>query len=1024
MSGENTGEKRDKTMWWRARKTGGTTRASCGCAHNAKNPTLPRLRGTGQKEKGRIMKRVLFALFGLLLSVPAHAAALPSGYTELTYVNMPEGSYLLTDIVPTFAGHYELEMQTTSVTANAATYLGARDESSGNGGLRFAHISDKTFRIAGFGALSTSSGTAANNTKYKFIWDNGSFWVYSGTTLIHSGTFTEETMPTTTPLTINGWNSGGTIGGNIEEIYLYSFKGWNNQGQLVADMIPAKYGNTVGLYDIVRNRFFENSGSGSFLPGEELSPCRNLLDPSTFGNYGIKTDGTTQGSATYKGTDFIAVSPNTTYTYSNFGDLSGLFSHRGIQYDANKQKVSTIPSSSAENYTFTTDSNTRYIRLTIGTSAEIAEAQLERGTTATPYVPYDAQCGGCSGGGTRRNYVSATGTGTQVGTPTPENPIDPVFFRQGDMILRAVGDYKDTFDATTGKITRNVGVKVLDGTEDWIITSSLLSNMYNLSVPDLFAENTSVVSNRATPYCTHFKRSTNWVSSNNRNNYIQAMSSSQDKVIGLGYSVVNEANLDTFKSWLAAQYAAGTPVTIYYPLAEPVVEDWDGGATYCEKGIKIATNLYNSAKFQNVIDALDTAVSTINNIVAGTIAQANSIGELASGKQTRPNPADSSDTTCPTSCPNYRQCLLVEKDDGTPCWYEISDPFRDFVAPIIGTNTAPASTTNNAGYTQLEYIESTGTQYINTGIRNADIDEYYVKFKATYGVYKFIFGNYVSESTECTRLLFTSTDDNRMYSNVGSPADSPNIAVGVISNDWNEAWSKRSDNTTYFKLNTGEVQSRDVSAGNANSKTIGLFVNAISGNKSVATIARMQFKKNGTLVRDFVPVLNNATGKYGMYDKVHGVFYPNAATSGDDFTPGPEVLDQDPAIPGMVWTATWTGGSGVTAGTVNGVARCTSVAGTNNYLTTNPTLFSQLSSANQTAWGTAFDASTVGDYKQCWCKVDNATTSGETVNPMGSTEWVFLGTGNSATYCSSSCAGDCAYGIRNALTFRATVLGM
>lgn len=25
------------------------------------------------------------------------------------------------------------------------------------------------------------------------------------------------------------------------------------------------------------------------------------------------------------------------------------------------------------------------------------------------------------------------------------------------------------------------------------------------------------------------------------------------------------------KSWLAAQYAAGTPVTVYYPLAEPII---------------------------------------------------------------------------------------------------------------------------------------------------------------------------------------------------------------------------------------------------------------------------------------------------------------------------------------------------------------------------------------------------------------------------------------------------------------------
>lgn len=199
---------------------------------------------------------------------------LPDGYIQRQFIYMMDGSYLLTDVVPTFAGHYELEMQTTSVTTNTVTYLGSRDESSGNGGLRFAHLSDKTFRILGFGVSSDSSGTAANNTKYKFIWDNGSFWVYSGTTLIHSGTFTEETMPTTTPLAINGWNSGGTIGGNIEGIYLYSFKAWNAQGELVADYVPAVQKGTVpvvGFYDTV-SKTFKTATSGTFAAGGEAVP--------------------------------------------------------------------------------------------------------------------------------------------------------------------------------------------------------------------------------------------------------------------------------------------------------------------------------------------------------------------------------------------------------------------------------------------------------------------------------------------------------------------------------------------------------------------------------------------------------------------------------------------------------------------------------------------------------------------------------------------------------------------------------
>ncbi len=52
---------------------GGTTRASCGGAHNAKNPTLPRFRGTERKgvvmkkNSGRNAARVQSAEFKVLL---------------------------------------------------------------------------------------------------------------------------------------------------------------------------------------------------------------------------------------------------------------------------------------------------------------------------------------------------------------------------------------------------------------------------------------------------------------------------------------------------------------------------------------------------------------------------------------------------------------------------------------------------------------------------------------------------------------------------------------------------------------------------------------------------------------------------------------------------------------------------------------------------------------------------------------------------------------------------------------------
>ena len=44
--------------------------------------------------------------------------------------------------------------------------------------------------------------------------------------------------------------------------------------------------------------------------------------------------------------------------------------------------------------------------------------------------------------------------------------------------------------------------------------------------------------------------------------------------------------------------------------------------------------------------------------------------------------------------------------------------------------------------------------------------------------------------------------------------------------------------------------------------------------------------RDNTLIRYFIPCYNISTSKAGLYDTVNGVFYPNAAASGDDFTPG------------------------------------------------------------------------------------------------------------------------------------------
>ena len=163
--------------------------------------------------------------------------------------------------------------------------------------------------------------------------------------------------------------------------------------------------------------------------------------------------------------------------------------------------------------------------------------------------------------GMLKPYVSATGTVVQDGTPTPTNPIDPIFYHQGDMVLRRVGDYADSYDATTHKITRRVGVRALDGTGSFYVSTTYGNALYIVTASSAWG------AIRERVLCTHF------LGQQVASGGSEPLDSCFFNTTGHLYFRTDETAAD-FKQWLAEQYAAGTPVTVYYPLATPTEEDW------------------------------------------------------------------------------------------------------------------------------------------------------------------------------------------------------------------------------------------------------------------------------------------------------------------------------------------------------------------------------------------------------------------------------------------------------------------
>ncbi len=273
----------------------------------------------------------------------------------------------------------------------------------------------------------------------------------------------------------------------------------------------------------------------------------------------------------------------------------------------------------------------------------------------------------CPNGQILHQYESAVGTVSQNGTPTPENPIEPVFYTQGDMVLRKVGDYADSYDATTGKITRRVGVKVLNGTENWTIITTpnyLMDGATTFWNVGAIQDNLSVRSDGPAIGISNYLINAPVSSANMTPKIANSFSigSTAHSNHTLWMRIEGEKTVAEWKQYLAQQYADGTPVVVYYPLAEAVEETV--GTTYCADTIKIATTAYNSARFSPVVTDLNSAVATIREIVTNTINQTAAIASLQADKQTRPEDA----------CPAGKKCLLVETEENgvvVPHWFPI-----------------------------------------------------------------------------------------------------------------------------------------------------------------------------------------------------------------------------------------------------------------------------------------------------------------------------------------------------------------
>lgn len=139
-----------------------------------------------------------------------------------------------------------------------------------------------------------------------------------------------------------------------------------------------------------------------------------------------------------------------------------------------------------------------------------------------------------------------------------------------EMLLK-IGDYADVQEIISGAVTRNIGIKMFDGTEDWAAHSSAVGT-YRYRLDGKLLEKSLFLS-------THFVYSSA-ISTELTDGKMMCGAASPNIYV----CKTDTATLDGFKAWLAAQYNAGTPVIVVYPLAEPTTESVTGQTLQVDEG--------------------------------------------------------------------------------------------------------------------------------------------------------------------------------------------------------------------------------------------------------------------------------------------------------------------------------------------------------------------------------------------------------------------------------------------------------
>ena len=215
-------------------------------------------------------------------------------------------------------------------------------------------------------------------------------------------------------------------------------------------------------------------------------------------------------------------------------------------------------------------------------------------------------------------------------------------------------------------------------------------------------------------------------------------------------------------------------------------------------------------------------------------------------------------------------------------------------------------------YTELEYIESTGTQYIDTGVNNING----VEIQFQYSAYKENASAFGARNGDASDSRFGLTLYDGCF-HIMPPGQNVN---GIITN---KHIFKFGSNVNYQCYMDEELKINKIPTYKSSYNTY-LFCECSGGYSSFYSnnlkIYYCKLYKDGVLVRDFIPSKYN--GKIGLWDRISETFFINNGTG--EFvagpTIGPKTLKVKTVDKNNIFSKTVSKINGKYAKTINGVS--------------------------------------------------------------------------------------------------------